>query len=163
MAPTRRIRVLLAVLATLIAAFALAGPASAVAAKFHSASGSVNGNGSLTVAFDESGLGNDNINYTLAANYSAVFACINGGGNHPQAANKETVNGAATAAGTFQPKNGRVQASLTTAAPSAGAFTCPSGQRLVLASVNYTGIVLTDTTNGTSIMVADTSRVFFAV
>jgi hypothetical protein len=163
MAPTRRIRVLLALFATLIAAFALASPASAVAAKFHSATGSVNANGSLTVAFDERGLGNDNINYTLTADYTAVFACINGGGNHPQAANKETVHGAATAAGTFQPKNGRVQASLTTAAPSAGDFTCPSGQRLVLASVSYTGITLTDTTNGTSITVADVSRVFFAV
>jgi hypothetical protein len=147
----------------LLVAVVMANPASAAVAKFHSASGSINDNGSLTVAFDERGLGNANVDYTLTADYSAVFACINGGGNHPQAANKETVNGAATAAGTFQPKNGRIQASLTTSAPSAGGFTCPSGQRLVLASVSYTDITLTDTTNGTSIGVPDISRVFFVV
>ena len=146
-----------------IAAVALANPAAAVAAKFHSASGSINNNGSLTVSFDERGVGNGDISYTLSGQYSAVFACINGGGKHPQAANKETINGDAAAAGTFAAKNGRVQASLTTAAPSAGVFSCPNGQRLVLASVTYTGVLLTDTTNGTSIGVSVAPRVFFAV
>ncbi len=155
---------LLALSIAFVAAIVMANPAAAVAAKFHSASGSINNNGTLTVTFDERGLGNGNINYTLAADYSAVFACINGGGNHPQAANKETVNGAASAAGTFQSKNGRVQASLTTSpVPSAGTFSCPSGQRLVLASVTYTGILLTDTTNGTSVSIPDTTRVFFNI
>ena len=44
-----------------IAAVALANPAAAVAAKFHSATGSVANNGALVVSFDERGLGNDNI------------------------------------------------------------------------------------------------------
>ena len=39
----------------------------------------------------------------------------------------------------------------------------PDGQRLVLAAVSYRNIVLTDTTNGTSVSVPNTSRVFFAV
>ena len=146
-----------------IAAVALANPAAAGAAKFHSATGSVANNGALVVSFDERGLGNDNIDYTLTADSVAVYACINGGGNHPQAANKETVNGDVSAAGSFEPKNGRVQASLSAGPISAGDFSCPNGQRLVLASVSYTNIVLTDTTNGTSIGVADTSRVFFTV
>ena len=73
------------------------------------------------------------------------------------------MNGDVSAAGSFEPKNGRVQASLSPGAISAGDFSCPNGQRLVLASVSYTNIVLTDTTNGTSIGVADTSRVFFTV
>ena len=90
-----------------IAAVALANPAAAVAAKFHSATGSVANNGALVVSFDERGLGNDNIDYTLTADSVAVYACINGGGNHPQAANKETVNGDVSAAGSFEPKNGR--------------------------------------------------------
>lgn len=146
-----------------VVAVVMANPAAAVAAKFHSATGSVNNSGALVVSFDERGLGNGNIDYTLTADSVAVYACINGGGNHPKAANKETVNGDVSASGSFESKNGRVQASLSAGPISAGDFSCPSGQRLVLASVSYTNIVLTDTTNGSSIGVADTGRVFFAV
>jgi len=32
-------------------------------------------------------------NITCSANATAVYACLNGGGTHPKAANKETVNG----------------------------------------------------------------------
>ena len=155
------------VAAVLAAVFCLsivsALPASAVAAKFHSVDGSVNNNGSLTVSFDERGLGNGNIDYTLTADVDATFACINGGGKNPSAANKRTISSEVSTSGSFESKNGRVVASLTTSAPTAGDFACPNGQRLVLASVSYTNIVLTDTTNGTSTMVDDTSRVFFNV
>jgi hypothetical protein len=113
------------------------------------------------VNWDERGLGNLNIDYTLTADASAVFACINGGGNHPQAANKETVNAEVSASGSFEPRNGRITASLTAGPPSAGGFTCPGGQRLVLASVSYTNIVLTDTSNGVSAGLPDASRTFF--
>ena len=139
---------------------ALASPAFADAPKFHSATSSVNNAGALVVNWDERGLGNLNIDYTLNADASAVYACVNGGGNHPQAANKETVNAEVSASGSFEPKNGRVVASLAAGPPSAGAFSCPGGQRLVLASVSYTNITLTDTTNGVSTPVADASRVF---
>ncbi|GAB2810498.1 hypothetical protein [Lentzea nigeriaca] len=138
-------------------------PAGADAPKFHSASGSVNGSGALVVNFDERGLGNENIDYVLTADATATYACINGGGNHPQAANKETFNSEVSAGGTFQPKNGRVTASLSAGPISAGSFSCPNGQRLVLASVSYSNIVLTDTTNNVSTSVADVSRTFFAV
>ena len=146
-----------------IAALVMASPASAVAAKFHSVSASISNSGALVVSFDERGLGNGNIDYTLDADATAVYACINGGGKHPQAANKETVNGDVTAAGSFESRNGRVQASLSAGPISAGSFTCPGGQRLVLAAVSYSNIVLTDTTNGTSVSVSGLSRVFFAV
>ena len=154
--------VLVAIIA-FVAALVMASPASAVAAKFHSVSASVSNSGALVVAFDERGLGEGNIDYTLTADSTAVYACINGGGNHPQAANKETVNGDVSAAGSFEAKNGRVQASLSAGPISAGAFSCPGGQRLVLASVSYTNIVLTDTTNGTSVSVSGVSRTFFDV
>ena len=147
----------------LVVGLVMASPASAVAAKFHSVDSSVSGSGALVVSFDERGLGNGNIDYVLMADGSAVYACINGGGNHPQAANKETVNDDVSAAGSFESKNGRVQASLSAGPISAGDFSCPGGQRLVLASVSYSDITLTDTTNGTSVSVPDTSRVFFAV
>jgi hypothetical protein len=145
----------------IVAAMAFAVTASADAPKFHSATSSVNNAGALVASWDERGLGNTNIDYTLTADASAVYACINGGGNHPQAANKETVNAEVSANGSFEPKNGRVQASLTAGPPSAGSFSCPSGQRLVLASVSYTNIVLTDTTNGVSTSLPDASRTFF--
>ncbi len=141
-------------------AFALAGPAWADAPKFHSATSSVNNAGALVVSFDERGLGNENIDYSLTADASAVYACINGGGNHPQAANKETVNAEVSGAASFEPKNGRVIGSISAGPPSAGSFSCPPGQRLVLASVSYTNIVLTDTTNNVSTSVPDASRTF---
>lgn len=120
--------------------------------------------GALVVNFDEAGLGNisGEVAYTLSADASATYACINGGGNHPKAANKETVNGPLTASGEFftPSKNGRVIASLTAGPLGAGSFSCPSGQTFVLASVSYTNIVLTDTTNGVSITVANISHTF---
>jgi hypothetical protein len=154
---------LVVALATFAAIVAFASPALADAPKFHSATSSVNNAGALVVNFDERGLGNNNIDYTLTADASAVYACINGGGNHPQAANKETVNAEVSASGSFEPKNGRVVASLSAGPPSAGSFSCPNGQRLVLAAVSYTNIVLTDLTNSVSTSVANASRIFFNV
>ena len=144
-----------------ITALAFAAPALAAAPKFFSATSSVNNDGALVVNFDERGLGNENIDYTLTADATAVYACINRGGKNPEAANKETINGDVSAGGSFEVKNGRVTASLATGPISAGDFSCPGGQRLVLASVSYTNIVLTDTTNGASTTVPDASRTFF--
>ena len=152
------IAVLSLMLVALTAAVAQAG-----APKFHSATSSVNNSGALVVSFDERGLGNGNIDYTLTADATATYACINGGGKNPSAANKQDVNGEVTGGGSFESKNGRVSASLSAGPISAGSFTCPNGQRLVLADVSYTNIVLTDTTNGVSTSVPDASRIFFAV
>jgi len=159
----KHLKLFLIAVVTIVASLVMASPASAVAAKFHSVSSSVNNSGALVVAFDERGLGEGNIDYTLTADSVAVYACLNGGGKHPQAANKETVNGEVSAAGSFESKNGRVQASLSAGPISAGDFSCPNGQRLVLASVSYSNILLTDTTNGSSVSVPDTSRTFFNV
>ena len=155
---TRKIGILLAVFTALAIT---ASMSLGVAAKFHSTTSSVSNGGALVVSFDERGLGNGNIDYTLTADAEAVFACINGGGKHPQAANKETINAEVSGNGSFESRNGRVSASLSAGPPSAGSFSCPGGQRLVFASVSYTNIVLTDTTNGTSVNVADASRTFF--
>jgi hypothetical protein len=159
----RPVRRILLTTATLVALFALAAPAVAAAPKFHAATSSVNNAGALVVSFDERGLGNDNIDYTVTADATALYACINKGGNHPQAANKEAFEGQVSGGGSFEVKNGRVVADLTAGPLLAPQFTCPSGQRRVLAAVSYTNIVLTDTTNGVSTSVADASRVFFDV
>jgi hypothetical protein len=143
-----------------------AGTAAAATSGAHFQSpptGTVNNAGALVVAWDEAGLGNQNVTYSLSADASATYACINGGGNHPKAANKETKAGQVTAGGSFQARNGRVQASLTAGPLSAGAFSCPSGQQLVLACVSYSNIVLTDTTNNVTANIANVSRTFVAI
>ena len=113
------------------------------------------------MSWDERGLGTDDIDYSLSADATAVFGCVNRGENHPEAANKETVNTEVSANGSFEPKNGRIIASLTAGPPSAGTFSCPRGQRLVFASVSYTNCVLTDLTNGKVTSAPDASRTFF--
>src|SRR6266545_706950 len=112
---------------------------------------------------NDAGVGNATVNYTIdITNASAVYACINGGGNHPKAANKETVSSGLTVGFSRDPVNGRVTGA--TSPPigpqPVGSFACPSGQTLVLASVSYTGITLTDTTNNVSTAVPDASRTF---
>lgn len=146
------------VVAALAVMLAVATAAVAAAPKFHSATSSVNSAGALVVSFDERGLGNENVDYTLTADASATYACINKGGKNPSASNKRTINAEVNASGSFEVKNGRVVATLRAGPPSAGGFTCPSGQRLVLARVSYTNIVLTDTSNGVSTTVANASR-----
>ncbi len=118
---------------------------------FISASASDPG-GNLMVTFKEAGLGDTVlINYEASAYGTAVYACINGGNNHPKAANKETVSGPVFAFGMFSSgKNGTVSASLLVSPPPPGSFSCPSGQTLVLAFVSYTNAAIADTTNGVS-------------
>jgi len=85
-------RTLLTTLVALTFVSAISLMASTSGAHFFSASGSVLDNGDLAISFDEAGLGNENVNYTVTANAQAFYGCINGGGNHPQATNKEAVN-----------------------------------------------------------------------
>ncbi|SRR6266568_3832962 len=157
-----------AVLAVTAGSLVLAvGPAFATSPHFINASASgPSRSGTLSVNFKEAGLGNDAlISYQADANASATYACINGGGNHPQAKNKETVAGPVSAFGTFSSdKNGSISNSLTLNPPGAGDFSCPSGQRLVLASVSYSDVSITDTTDGITASIAGVfSATFFAV
>jgi hypothetical protein len=158
-------RLLIAVSTTALLMFFSAGSALATSgAHFMSATDSVNSSGALVVNWDEAGLGQQTVNYTLSTDASATYACLNGGGNHPKAANKVTFHGPLASPNTgFKPDNGRVQGTLSVGPLSAGSFTCPSGQTLVLASVSYSNIVLTDTTNNVSTTFPDISRIFFAV
>jgi hypothetical protein len=145
-----------------VAAFATAAlavpTALAVSPHFVNASGTLNANGSLTVNFKEAGLGtNQNIDYTLSAQGTATYVCVNKGGANPSAQNKTTVNGPVSASGSFNSgKNGNVTASLTVSPPPSD-ITCPNGQKLELASVSYTGVTLTDTTNGITVNLGDFS------
>jgi hypothetical protein len=115
---------------------------------------SIDSSGAYVVTnFKEAGLGSTTTTeaVTLSGTATAIYACINGGGNHPSAKNKETVT-APTSSGpvSFPVRNGAVTGSLMTGPPGAGTFSCPSGQTLVLAQVSYTGMVLTGLAGDTS-------------
>jgi hypothetical protein len=131
--------------------------ALADAPKFFSANSSVSNDGELVVTFDERGLGNENVDYTVTADADATYACINKGGKNPSAANKRSVEASVEANESFEPRNGRVAGRITAGPPSAGTFSCPGGQHLELLSVTYDHIVLTDTTNDVSTSVPDAS------
>jgi hypothetical protein len=160
---TKSLRLIVASLVVSVAALVSASAASATSgAHFFNVSSSVNDAGSLIVGYDEAGVGNATVNYTINTTASAVYACINGGSNHPKAANKETASASLTVSFSKDPTNGRVTGvtSPPVGPPSAGAFSCPSGQTLVLASVSYTTTTLTDTSNNVATAVPDASRTF---
>jgi hypothetical protein len=137
-------------LAVVCATAGLAVPAAfADSPHFVRAAASLNSDGTLTVSFKEAGLGtNQLITYVASGDATAVYVCVNRGGGNPSASNKTTVSGPVSATGTFSSgKNGQVTASLTLSPPSSGGFSCPPGQSLEVASVTYTNVAITDTTN----------------
>jgi hypothetical protein len=103
----------------------------------------VNSDGTLDASFRIAGLGsNQSITVTASADATATYACLNNGGQCPNAANKSTVTGTVTAQGTFTSgKNGSIRGSLTVDPPPT-TLSCPGGQRLVLVSVSYTNVSL---------------------
>ena len=159
-------RGILAFLGALVLTLSL-GAAVALADNPHflSASASVDNNGNLVCAFKEAGLGTtvSTTNVVCSADATAVYACINGGGNHPKATNKETVSGPVSGGGTFPVRNGQTTGSITVAPPGPGDFSCPNGQQLVLASVSYTNVTLTGEGGDTASVPGTFSKVFFNV
>ena len=155
---SKSLRPILVTTAALVVMLAMAAAATAQNEHFVRASGSLNNDGSLTVSFKEAGLGtNQLINYTLSGNATATYVCVNRGGANPSASNKTAVAGPVSASGTFNSgKNGQVTASLTVNPPFQD-IGCPNGQTQQLASVTYTGITLTDTTNNVSVSLGDFS------
>jgi hypothetical protein len=110
----------------------------------------LNSNGSLTVAWFETGLGNNqNINYALTTDALAVYACLNNGGNFPKDPKKFDQQGTIIGTGTFNSgQNGNIQESLTVGPPVPPTpNACKGNQELLLLSVSYTNIRLTDLTN----------------
>jgi hypothetical protein len=134
-----------------VAAFT-ATTAQAQSPHFIKTSASIQSDGSLTVSFKEAGLGGGlTIDYSATANGTATYGCINGGGHHPSATNKETVNGPVSANGSFAvAKNGTISQSLTVTPPGPGNFSCPGGQTLLLGTVSYSNVGIADNTDNVS-------------
>jgi hypothetical protein len=88
----------------------------------------------LTVTGKEAGLGNET---QILVQVTADAACVNPGGNHPQAGNKESF----TAEGTFPVQNGKADFSLTLTATFQPSCSPPM-------TVVWSTIVVTDAANG---------------
>jgi hypothetical protein len=90
----------------------------------------------LTVSGKEAGLGDeDQIHVVL----SATALCINPGGHHPQAVNKESVS----AEGDFPVQNGKANFTLSVTATFQPECSPPM-------TVRFVNVTVTDTTNGIS-------------
>jgi hypothetical protein len=108
---------------------------------------SILNSGALRCHIDEAGLGNGDVNYTLTADFEALFACINGGRRNPSAANKRDEQGDVTGGATLEAKNGRARGFISAGPPSSVGFECPPGQTEAFIAVEYSDIVVTDTTS----------------
>ena len=89
---------------------------------------------SLFVSGKEAGLGNEE---TVHIEVTATALCINGGGHHPKAVNKEDLS----SGGDFPVQNGKADFSLTLTA----AFDPPCSPPM---TVSFTNVVVCDTGNG---------------
>jgi hypothetical protein len=90
----------------------------------------------LTVSGKEAGLGDEAQVHIVV---TATALCINGGGNHPKAVNKESVS----TEGTFPVQNGKADFSLSVTAVFSPSCNPPM-------TVEFTDITVTDTTNNIS-------------
>ena len=90
----------------------------------------------LTVSGKEAGLGDE---AQIHVELSATALCINPGGNHPKAANKQSVS----AAGDFPVQNGKADFTLSVTATFQPDCSPPM-------TVQFTDVTVTDTTNGLS-------------
>ncbi len=91
---------------------------------------------SLTVSGKEAGLGDEPQVHVVL---SATALCINNGGHHPRAVNKESVS----AEGDFPVQNGKAEFSLTVTATFQPECSPPM-------TVAFTNVTVTDTTSGIS-------------
>lgn len=96
----------------------------------------------LTVTFKEAGLGNEPQVHVVL---TATALCINNGGKHPKAANKESVS----AAGDFPVQNGKAEGTLSVTAT----FTPDCSPPM---TVSFTNVTLTDETSGATANISGT-------
>jgi hypothetical protein len=114
-------------------------------AHFMSCSSSVNPNGSLSVSFRIAGLGggaSDTI--TASTTATSTWGCLNGGQQCPNAANKFTSSDQITGQLTVTAGHNGSASGTITLSPKQPANFCPHGQKMVLISVTYSDVTLTN-------------------
>jgi len=138
----RRALFLLPAATAMTAVTLLAGPAVAGNAHFVGTPTATRSGDTLTVSGKEAGLGNEAQVHDVL---SATALCINNGGHHPKAVNKESVS----TEGTFPVQNGKADFTLSVTATFSPSCSPPM-------TVAFTDITITDTTNGISVSIPGT-------
>jgi hypothetical protein len=114
-------------------------------AHFMSCSSDVNSNGSLACRFRIAGLGggaSDTITATTTA--TSTWGCLNGGQQCPNAANKFTTSQQISGQLTVTAGHNGSASGTITLSPARPANFCPNGQTMVLISVTYSDVTLTN-------------------
>lgn len=114
--------------------------------------------GNVTVCFKATGLPKKPTTYTAKGTVTASYACRNRGGNCPPGQDttiKETV----AVSKTYSPdKYGAVSACIVLYVPKPSSSPCPDQMALVLKSVSWSGISITDVTNSIGPVYASPSK-----
>src|SRR5215211_4520557 len=140
------LRITLMSLATLLATVALTASAVAAIDAFlrFNATGP-NNDGTLTTYFKLAGLGGkQTVTLTASADATAVYICVNKGGNFPSDPKKQVLAGPVSASEQLtSDKNGQITDSLSLS-PPATTLDCPSGQHAMLAYVSYKNVAISE-------------------
>ncbi len=134
-----------------------AGPAAADSPHFISeGTASITSSGAYLVThFKEAGLGNTLSTESVTLHIdtaTATYACVNGGGNHPKAVNKQSVTASLNTTGSFPVRNGQTTGDIMAGPPAAGPFSppCSPPMKVVLVEVSYSGVELIGLAGDTS-------------
>lgn len=134
----------------LAVAGALAGPAHATSKPEFSGKVTLSVDqktGFAQVCFKETGLHKKPVTYTITGNVTAAYACRNRGGQCPPGQDitiKDSVNSSAT----YTPdKYGVISTCIVLKVPKPENSPCPDDMALVLESVQWTKMAITDVTN----------------
>ncbi|MEH7462088.1 hypothetical protein V7166_08345 [Bacillus thuringiensis] len=120
--------------------------------------------GHLTVSFKITGLG-DNVTTTVTASayITAIYACINRSGNFPDNLKITEVSGIVSASvGFTSGKNEKVTKTLTIYLPAI-TLECPLGQEMILISVSYTNVQVSEPSAGTEFIEGIFERTIFEI
>jgi len=131
-------------------------------AHFMRCSSSVNNNGSLAVSFRIAGLGagaSDTITATTTA--TSTWGCLNGGKQCPNAANKFTSSDQLSGDLTVTAGHNGSASGTITLSPAKPADFCPNGQTMVLISVTYSDVTLTNSATSDTCTTDGGSASFF--
>jgi hypothetical protein len=151
----------------LAVALMLVFASAALAANPHfirAAASGPDGMGNLAVSFKIAGLGDTvTTQVTATADATAVYACMNNGGNFPADPKKQEVSGPVSASGQFTSgKNGQIVGTLTLS-PPATTLDCPPGQHCVLVSVTYTNVQVSEASAGAQAIPGIFSAIYYTL
>jgi hypothetical protein len=141
-----------------LAAMALAAPSAFADSPHFISEGTagITNSGAYQVSnFKEAGLGNTVSTESITLHVdsaTATYACVNGGGKHPKAVNKQSVSSPLTFTGSFAVRNGATTGTIQVGPPPAGPFSPPCNPPMTveLVQVSYSGVQLIGLAGDTS-------------